>query len=264
MAAQTATLHNPAIRALFRRQKARGKRGDVALGHCMRKLLHLVFAVWKTGRAFDPKHYPWEGPVAPKPVAPKSTAPPSSTPFTTAPATTEMAAGHTEDMPRDRTVVTAAARKLAPAEVVVKSTAPATRESRPYIDYAALRRQVTMEQVLAHLGLSARLKGAQSKRAGRRLRGTCPIHQPKSADPAASGQRCFSVSLDKQVFRCFDPTCSAQGNVLDLWAAIHHLPLYEAALHLAQTFQLPLISNREEEPVLPPRTKQRVTTPDDH
>ena len=98
MAAQTATLHNPAIRALFRRQKARGKRGDVALGHCMRKLLHLVFAVWKTGRAFDPKHYPWEGPVAPKPVAPKSTAPPSSTPFTTAPATTEMAAGHTEDM----------------------------------------------------------------------------------------------------------------------------------------------------------------------
>ena len=49
MAAQTATLHNPAIRPLFARQKSRGKRGDVALGHCMRKLLHLVFAVWKTG-----------------------------------------------------------------------------------------------------------------------------------------------------------------------------------------------------------------------
>ena len=30
-----------------------------------------------------------------------------------------------------------------------------------------------------------------------------------------------------------------EGNVLDLWAAIHKLPLYEAALHLAETFQLP-------------------------
>ena len=35
--------------------------------------------------------------------------------------------------------------------------------------------------------------------------------------------------------------------MLDLWAAVHHLPLYEAALHLAETFQLP--RNREEEPV---------------
>ena len=39
----------------------------------------------------------------------------------------------------------------------------------------------------------------------------------------------------------------AQGNVLDLWAAVHKLPLYEAALHLAETFRLP--RNREEEPV---------------
>ena len=27
-----------------------------------------------------------------------------------------------------------------------------------------------------------------------------------------------------------------QGNALDLWAAIHRLPLYDAALHLAETF----------------------------
>ena len=39
----------------------------------------------------------------------------------------------------------------------------------------------------------------------------------------------------------------AQGNVLDLWAAVHRLPLYEAALHLAETFNVP--RNREEEPV---------------
>ena len=33
--------------------QASGKRGDVALGQCMRKLLHLVYAVWKTNRPFD-------------------------------------------------------------------------------------------------------------------------------------------------------------------------------------------------------------------
>ena len=261
MAAQTATLHNPAIRALFRRQKARGKRGDVALGHCMRKLLHLVFAVWKTGRAFDPKHYPWEGPAASPAAQASSPAP------TTTPPAAEMAAGHTEAMPRDRSVVTAATGKLAPAAEEVKPTAPSPRQARPYVDYAALRRQVTMEQALAHLRLLERLKGTN-----RQLRGACPIHQPQP-DPKSSGERCFSVSLDKQVFRCFDDNCSAQGNVLDLWAAVHHLPLYEAALHLAQTFQLQLIQNREEEPVFPPRPTTAASkppstsasiTPDDH
>jgi hypothetical protein len=53
--------HIPAIRALYRRLKSRGKRGDVVIGHCMRKLLHLVIAVWKSDRPFDPKHFLWEG-----------------------------------------------------------------------------------------------------------------------------------------------------------------------------------------------------------
>ena len=61
MAAQSAMIHNPAVRPLYRRLRAKGKRGDVALGHCMRKLLHLVFAIWKTNRPFDPNHYPWDG-----------------------------------------------------------------------------------------------------------------------------------------------------------------------------------------------------------
>jgi hypothetical protein len=53
-AAKTAIVHNPVIRALYTRQRAQGKRGDVALGHCMRKLVHLVFAIWKTGEPFTP------------------------------------------------------------------------------------------------------------------------------------------------------------------------------------------------------------------
>jgi transposase len=59
-AAFSAIQHNPAVRALYRRLRAKGKRSDVALGHCMRKLLHLVFAVWKTNKPFDPQHFPWE------------------------------------------------------------------------------------------------------------------------------------------------------------------------------------------------------------
>lgn len=39
-------------------QRANGKRDDVALAHCMRKLLHFVFAIWKSGRPSDLGHYP--------------------------------------------------------------------------------------------------------------------------------------------------------------------------------------------------------------
>lgn len=61
MATKSAVVHNPAVRPLYARLRSKGKRGDVALGHCARKLLHLVFAVWKTNRPFDPNHYPWGG-----------------------------------------------------------------------------------------------------------------------------------------------------------------------------------------------------------
>src|SRR5207253_2965625 len=44
-AAKTAITWNPAVRALYQRLRARGTRGDVALGHCMCKLVHLASAV---------------------------------------------------------------------------------------------------------------------------------------------------------------------------------------------------------------------------
>src|SRR5204862_6054616 len=63
MAALSAVRFNPAVRALYRRVVA--KHPDhkaIAIGHAMRKLLHLAFAVWKTDKPFDPEHHPWEGP----------------------------------------------------------------------------------------------------------------------------------------------------------------------------------------------------------
>ena len=71
--------------------------------------------------------------------------------------------------------------------------------------------------------------------------------------------RSFSVHLGKNVFQCFHADCGLKGNVLDLWAAIHRLPLYEAALHLAETFGLAV--NREEEPVKGTRSAGSVQTP---
>ena len=110
------------------------------------------------------------------------------------------------------------------------------------IDFAAVRRQISMEQVLRCLGHWDCLRGAGAQR-----RGPCPAHGSTHA-----GSRSFSVNLPKNVFRCFCPECGAKGNVLDLWAVVHGLPLAEAARHLAQTFGLDLPTGiREEEPVLP-------------
>src|SRR5262249_42771692 len=59
MAALSAIRYNPAVRALYARVVA--KHPDhkaVAVGHAMRKLLHLAWAIWKTGRPFDPDRSP--------------------------------------------------------------------------------------------------------------------------------------------------------------------------------------------------------------
>jgi transposase len=230
-AARTALVHNPAIRPLYRRLKAKGKRGDVALGHCMRKLLHLVFAVWKTKRPFAPQHFPWEASTdapAAVPTAPTAAPSPSSA--------NDKAVGHKRDKPAQQ-VVTTATSKVAPACPAVNATSDSSAAARPRVDFAFLRQQVTLEQVLCHLHLFDDLRGSGPQR-----RGFCPLH-PDSRAHAPT----FSVHLAKHVYHCFQADCAAHGNVLDFWMAIHQLPLYEAALHLAATFDLP--RNREEAPV---------------
>jgi CHC2 zinc finger len=228
MAAQSATLHNAPVRKLFARQKSRGKRGDVSLGHCMRKLLHQVFAVWTTRRPFDADYESHR----------RTANAPSGAASQDQVQETQKAAGHTEVEPQTQ-VVTAANSTVESALAVVNAP-------RLKLDFGALRRQATMQQVLTHLGCLPRLKGSGTQR-----RGPCPIHaQPDDRE------RTFSVSLDKHVFRCFHAECRAQGNVLDLWAAVHRLSLYDAALHLAKTFHLELTAIREEEPVPRPRRQR--------
>lgn len=229
---------NPALRALYARLKAKGKRGDVAIGHCMRKLLHLVFAVWKTNRPFDEKHFDWE--KSDSQVSTPAVAEPTTPSQGSA---NKKAAGHKRDKPAKKVVAAAISSvKSAPPAVKaatepVATPAAVTAQARPQVDFACVRAQVTMEQVLRHLGFFDALRGRSQQR-----RGPCPVHA-QSSDRKGT----FSVHLGKNVCQCFQAECAAQGNVLDLWAAVHRLPLYEAALHLAETFHLH--RTREEEPV---------------
>ena len=93
----------------------------------------------------------------------------------------------------------------------------------PGIDFNRLRAEITMEQVLKHLGFEP------SSRSGRpmaRALSRARIHVwPRS--------RTFSVNLAHRRYYCHK--CHSQGNQLELWAAVTQLPIYEAAIDLCRT-----------------------------
>jgi transposase len=219
MAALSAVRFNPAVRALYARVVAKHpQRKAIAIGHAMRKLLHLAFAIWKSNKPFDKSHYPWDTPahveLSDAPDTPK----------------TEQAAG--------------LKRTAEPARKEVATTCPETLpaneppDESSFIDFAHVKKQLPMTRVFEHLGLSARLNGP-----GAQKRCACPIHR-------ADGRgRTFSVNLHDNVFHCFDAQCQKKGDVIDLWAALHQMELRHAALDLVRTFAL--------EPAPAKRTEKR-------
>jgi len=211
--AKAAIRCNPAVRSLYKRLRAKGVRGDVALGYCMAKLLHLVFAVWKTNTPFNPNHYPWRHPDV----------------EVSTPQESKTAAGHKGQSPNGK-VVTAAKTSVESSPQPVNQTTTCPSSTSEEVDFTALRREVTMQQVLSHLGWLQNLRGGHQPG---QLRGPCPVHGKQN-----SRSRSFSVNLDKHVFQCFNRDCQIAGNVLDLWAAVHRLPLREAALDLAATMHV--------------------------
>jgi transposase len=216
MAALAAVRCNPAVRALYRRVVVKHPdHKGIAIGHAMRKLLHLVFAVWKSGKPFDPAHYPWEratDPVVPDPDEE------SEVNEQGVGAEEEPTPGHKSEVPT-RTVVTGAGASSVPH--------PPRADQNVFIDFAHLKGQLPLGRVLDQLGLSARLRGAGAQR-----RCACPIHRGDGRG------RSFSVNLDENVFCCFDAKCGAKGDVIDLWAAVHKLNLRRAAEDLIVTFGL--------------------------
>jgi hypothetical protein len=132
MAGLSAGQYNPAVRALYRRVAL--KHPDhkaIAIGHAMRKLLHLAFAVWKGGRPFDPGHYPWEGATG---SGDEMTATASGSEEAN-----NQAAGHKPgSVPAEKVVTAACADRLAQGPAVGEGT---------FIDFA-------------HVGAAARQRGA--------------------------------------------------------------------------------------------------------
>ena len=95
----------------------------------------------------------------------------------------------------------------------------------PAIDFAELRRQVRLDQVLDVLGFEAVTRG------GPQLRGPCLVHgstRPRS--------RVFAAHLERHVWHCF--RCGASGNALDLWVKVTRQPIYPAALELCRRLGL--------------------------
>lgn len=211
-AAKSAIVSNPAVRELYHRLRSKGTRGDVALGHCMRKLLHQVFGVWGSDKPFDEK-----------------LSMPRKQQQNTTPEVAEKkrAAGHKRVHDPEKKVVTAANESVEPSAAGVKQSVPNAPGS---VDYAHIRTQLTMQQLLSHMGWLTQLRSAGS---GAERRGPCPLHGSTGAK-----SRSFSVNLEKNVYQCFHPGCESHGNALDLWKAYRNSSLYEAALELVEIFKL--------------------------
>jgi len=92
-----------------------------------------------------------------------------------------------------------------------------------WVNFRAVKAAVTMQMVLDHYGVDWLLEK------GYGLRGHCPIHQSEARET-------FHVSLTKNAFHCF--SCKARGNVLDFVAAMEKCSVHDAALKLAEWFEV--------------------------
>lgn len=182
-------------------------------------LLRQVYGVWTSNTPFDPQ---FEARKRPAPNS-QSAAPASSDEKAETPG--PRLETHKESACDEVTEISASLEPVAAkAEPEARAAQPVVRQP---IDFRLLCEQVPLQQVLERIG-RVPVQGVQH-------RGPCPIHEPHSK----SGRK-FSANLKRQVFRCFEPACGVQGNVLDLWQAYKKIDLYAAAEDLAKTFGVPI------------------------
>lgn len=94
-----------------------------------------------------------------------------------------------------------------------------------FIDFAAIKAAVKIEQILQHYALLDQFTHGNDS-----LSGPCPIH--RGTNPTQ-----FRVSLSKNCWNCFGD-CKSGGNVLDLVERIERISPIEAANRLVEWFQL--------------------------
>lgn len=95
----------------------------------------------------------------------------------------------------------------------------------PGVDFDVLREQITMRDVLRLLQFDL------TERHGDQWRGPCPVH--RSQNPRS---RSFSVDVRLGRYHCF--ACGSRGNALELWAAVHGVSVYAAAVELCELLGL--------------------------
>lgn len=112
-----------------------------------------------------------------------------------------------------------------------------------WIDFTALKRQVSIRDVLARYGLLDRLR---EKKDGK-LVGACPIHGGKNGTS-------FNVDTKKNVFHCFSE-CGG-GNILDLVMKMEQCTIREAGEKLADWFGLQFERRSRSPAAEPPQVTQ--------
>ena len=88
----------------------------------------------------------------------------------------------------------------------------------PGIDFAAVRSQISIEQVLRMLDFQA------IRRRGRHLRGHCPL--------SCGAKNAFVADTNTGRYRCF--ACGSRGTQLGLWSAATGLSVFTATIDLCQ------------------------------
>ena len=95
----------------------------------------------------------------------------------------------------------------------------------PGVDFRWLRERIAMQDVLRLLQFEATV------RRGDQWRGPCPVHGSRNPQ-----SRSFSVNVRMGRYHCF--RCGSRGNAWELWAAVHGVSTYAAAVELCQLLGL--------------------------
>ena len=91
----------------------------------------------------------------------------------------------------------------------------------PYVDFSRVRQQVSIEQVVAWLGLDLVEKNKQ-------LRGPCPIND--------GGHRALVITPAENCWYCWAPECRSGGGTIELVAKIRGLEFRDAAIAIQKHF----------------------------
>lgn len=94
-----------------------------------------------------------------------------------------------------------------------------------WVDYQKVKESVSIRDVLEKRGheFATRPDGS--------LHARCPIHKGHNT-------RQFKVTANGRGFHCFGKGCLANGNVIDFVAALDTTPFRDAAIKIAQEFEV--------------------------